>query len=120
MRYHHKTSRNYSKSVCSETYICNHSVYSNCTLYKLDSLGLAVIQQRYNPETKTTYWTELDPGLADDIYLSPGFFYLFQERAGKPNNGLYPTMTVRQVMWALKMKPLPKQRWETVFDRRDI
>ena len=23
-------------------------------------------------------------------------------------------------MWALKMKPLPRERWETVFDRRDI
>lgn len=21
-------------------------------------------------------------------------------------------------MWALKMKPLPKQRWETCFDRK--
>jgi hypothetical protein len=24
------------------------------------------------------------------------------------------------MMWALKMKPLPKERWETAFDRRDI
>nr|DAP49012.1 MAG TPA: hypothetical protein [Caudoviricetes sp.] len=34
--------------------------------------------------------------------------------------GLYPTVTVRQIMWALKMKPIQKERWETVFDRRDI
>ena len=32
----------------------------------------------------------------------------------------YPTVTVRQIMWALKMKPIQKERWETVFDRRDI
>ena len=35
-------------------------------------------------------------------------------------DGLYPTVTVRQIMWALKMKPIQKERWETVFDRRDI
>lgn len=34
--------------------------------------------------------------------------------------GLYPTVTVRQMMWALKMKPMPKERWETVFDRKEI
>ena len=27
------------------------------------------------------------------------------------------TVTVRQIMWALRMKPLKKERWETVFDR---
>lgn len=35
-------------------------------------------------------------------------------------DGLYPTVTVRQIMWALKMKPIPRERWETVFDRREI
>lgn len=32
----------------------------------------------------------------------------------------YPTVTIRQIMWALKMKPLPKQPWETVFDHTPI
>jgi len=31
-----------------------------------------------------------------------------------------PTVTVRQIMWALKMKPIKKEKWETCFDRRDI
>lgn len=31
-----------------------------------------------------------------------------------------PTVTIRQIMWALRMKPLPKNRWETTFDRRNI
>ena len=35
-------------------------------------------------------------------------------------DGLYPTVTIRQIMWALKMKPIQRQRWETCFDRRDI
>lgn len=29
-------------------------------------------------------------------------------------------VTVRKIMWALKMKPLNKNRWETCFDRRTI
>ena len=33
---------------------------------------------------------------------------------------LYPTVTIRQIMWALKMKPIQRQRWETCFDRREI
>lgn len=32
----------------------------------------------------------------------------------------YPTVTIRQIMWALKMKPIKRERWETVFDRRDV
>lgn len=35
-------------------------------------------------------------------------------------SGLYPTVNVRQLMWALRMKPMRKERWETVFDRKDI
>lgn len=38
----------------------------------------------------------------------------------EPKDGIYPTMTVRQAMWAAKMKPLKKERWETVFDHKDI
>ena len=67
-----------------------------------------------------TYWSELDPWLTDALYLADGFKKLFLERSGSNINGLYPTITIRQAMWALKMKPLPKERWETVFDRRSI
>jgi len=45
---------------------------------------------------------------------------VFNARADKSYNGLYPTITVRQLMWALKIKPLKKERWETCFDRKDI
>ena len=77
-----------------------------------------VIQQRYIPETKYTYWNEIDPDLQDDIYLNPGFKSYFHKKAAPPVNDIYPTVTVRQLMWALRMKPLPKQIWETVFDSR--
>lgn len=82
--------------------------------------GLVVIQQRFHPDTKSTTWGEIDPWLTDSIYLHPKFKSYFDERAGECKNGFYPTVTVRQLMWALKMKPLPRERWETVFDRRDI
>ena len=56
----------------------------------------------------------------DALYLNERFKDYFDERAAEPVDGLYPTVTVRQIMWALKMKPIPRQRWETVFDRREI
>ena len=43
-----------------------------------------------------------------------------KERAGLAADDLYPTTTVRQIMRALKMNPLKKERWETTFDRRTI
>ena len=89
MRYHYEKPTIYL-SMYGKRYICDHPVYDK---------GLAVTQQRYDAETKSTFWTE---------------------RAGTCTNGLWPTVTIRQIMWALKMKPLQKQRWETVFDRRDI
>lgn len=91
-----------------------------CTLYSIGNMGLAVIQQRYLPDTKCTYWSEIDPWLTDQLYLHPGFKKFFDERAGECVNGLYPTVTIRQIMWALKMKPIKRERWETCFDRRNI
>jgi len=119
MRYHYEKPEIYG-SMYGKNYICDHPVYSKCTLYKLDGKGLAVIQQRFDSETKCTYWDAVDPWLTDELYLHPKFKEYFDERAKKCTNGLYPTVTVRQIMWAFKMKPLPKERWETVFDRKDI
>lgn len=119
MRYHYEKPSIYL-SMYGELYICDHPVYNSCTLFKIENNGLAVIQQRYNHEIKSTEWTELDPWLTDDIYLHPNFKKFFDDRSGKCTDGLYPTVTVRQIMWALKMKPLPRERWETVFDRRII
>lgn len=119
MRYHYKKPTIYS-SIYGTTYTCNHPVYNDCTLYQIGSKGLAVIQQRYDIGTKTTRWTEIDPWLTDTIYLHPKFKAFFDERSGECMDGLYPTVTIRQIMWALKLKPIPKERWETCFDRKDI
>ena len=62
----------------------------------------------------------MDPWITDDLYLHPHFKEYFDMRSGMSMDGLYPTVTVRQIMWALKMKPIKRERWETVFDRRDI
>jgi hypothetical protein len=82
--------------------------------------GLAVIQQRYDPDTKSTWWDEIDSWLTDSLYLHPKFKEYFDERASECVDGLYSTVTIRQMMWGLKMKPLRRERWETCFDRRDI
>lgn len=103
-----------------QTYTCDHPVYNKCTLYTTNDKGLAVIQQRFDPETKETYWGEIDPWLTDDLYLHPKFKEFFEDRSGPATDGLYPTVSIRQVMWALKMKPLPRGRWETYFDRKNI
>ena len=87
--------------------VCYGTHYWNCN-------------RAYDAESKATFWTEVDAWLTDALYLHPNFKAFFDKRAGTRTDGLWPTVTIRQIMWALKMKPLPKQRWETVFDRRDI
>ena len=119
MRYHYEKPTIYL-SVYGTNYICSHPVYNNCTLFKIENKGLAIIQQRYDPNTKRTWWGEIDPWLTDDLYLHTGFKKYFDERSGECTGGLYPTVTIRQIMWALKMKPIPRERWETCFDRRYI
>lgn len=119
MRYHYKKPDIYS-TMYGSTYICDHPVYNRCTIFTIGDKGLAVIQQRYDEMTKQTRWGEIDPWLADPLYLHPRFKKFFDERAKRCTDGLYPTVTIRQIMWALKMKPIPRERWETCFDRRDI
>lgn len=119
MRYHYEKPTIYL-SMYGTTYECDYPVYHKCTLFQMGEKGLAVIQQRHEPETKRTWWGEIDPWLTDDLYLHPKFKMYFDQRANAAKDGLYPTLTIRQLMWALKMKPIPRERWETYFDRRDI
>ena len=119
MRYHYQTKTN---TICTygHVYICDHPLYSKCTLYRHNRYGLAVIQQRFNAKNKSTYWEDIDAFLVDDIYKHPKFKDYFEKMSKVPINGLYPTVTVRQIMWALKMKPLKKMMWETTFDHTPI
>ena len=119
MRYHYEKPSLYL-SMYGDTYRCDHPVYNECTLFKLYDKGLAVIQQRYDTRNKRSWWGEIDPWLTDTLYLHPRFKEFFDERSGECMDGLYPTVTIRQIMWALKIKPIPRERWETCFDRRYI
>lgn len=119
MRYHYEKPTIYF-SIYGVTYECDHPVYDKCTLYKIGNKGLAVIQQRFDTTSKTTWWSEIDPWLTDEIYLHSKFKEFFDSRAGEATDGLYPTVSIRQIMWALKLKPVPRERWETYFDRRVI
>lgn len=119
MRYHYEKPSIFISKYGS-IYVCDHPVYDKCTLFKIGDKGLAVIQQRFDNDRKLTWWSSIDPWLTDDLYLHPRFKEYFDERSGKGTDGLYPTVTIRQIMWALKMKPIPRERWETCFDRKDI
>ena len=70
MRYHY-TKPDIYLSMYGELYICNHPVYNRCTLFTIGDKGLSVIQQRFNSDTKSTYWTEVDSWLTDSLYLHP-------------------------------------------------
>lgn len=58
------------------TYECDHPLYNRCTLYQIGNKGIAIVQQRFDADTKSTYWTEIDPWLNDILYLSPAFAYV--------------------------------------------
>lgn len=97
-------------------YHCDHPLYDICTLYRIGEKGLSVIQQRYDEVSKTSWWCNIDDELVDDIYLNPNFQEYFNIHAREVDeNGLYPTVTIRQIMWGLKMKPLKRAYWETRF-----
>ena len=117
MRYKYKRPDVYV-SMYGELYSCNHPVYDRCTLYRIGDKGLAVIQQYCHK--KLTYWDAVEPCLTDKLYLQPKFLDFFEKYADSDVNGLFPTVTIRQIMWALRLKPLPKERWETVFDHKPI
>lgn len=97
-----------------ETYHCDHPRYNKCTLFcDREGQGIAVIQQRYDPLTKHTWWDEIDQWLASDIYIHPMFKPFFKDHAAfQDEKGLYPTFEVRKLMWLFRMCPMKKEEWE--------
>ena len=94
-------------------YKCEHPLYSECTLLQMGGKGLAVVQKRFNSKLKVFWYGPIDSWLADLIMMQPGFEAYFEEHSGYGEDYIYPTVTVRQIMWALKMKPLRKSEWES-------
>ena len=111
MRYFYKKPDDWVSA--GKVYRCDHPKYNQCTLYLDDGRGLAIIQERFSPDTKTRRWSSIDPWLAGDIFFHEDFPEFFDEHAEEADeNGLYPTFPVRTVMWMLRMKPLKKEFWE--------
>ena len=105
MRYHYQKPDIYL-SMYGELYICNHPVYDRCTLFTIGDKGLAVIQQRFSADTKNTYWTEVDSWLTDSFIFTSKIQGLFRQPIRRVYGRIYnPTVTIRQIMWALKMNP---------------
>lgn len=111
MRYFYEPEETVRRS--NRTYKCDHPLYSACTLYKDGDKGLAVVQQRFNEQLKVFWWGPIDPWLVDAIFSREEFSEYFLKKSGDCTDGLYPTVTVRQIMWALRMKPLKKTWWES-------
>lgn len=119
MRYHTEPPEVFGTSY-GKDYRCDHPVYNHGTLYTIGDKGLVVIQQKYMPGMKQTWWDVIDKEYRDMIYLNKNFKEFFDKHADRPKDGLYPTVTLRQIMWGLRMKPLKKQPWETYFDHKPI
>jgi hypothetical protein len=100
------------------TYRCDHPLYSACTLIRKDELGLAIIQQRFNGRLKIFWYGPIESWLVDEIVAHPGFESYFVDHAEKATDGLYPTVEIRRLMWALRMKPLEKAAWESQLLQR--
>lgn len=98
-----------------ETYQCDHPYYNSCTLFKSKEKGLAVIQQRFNKNTKTTWWTGIDYFWTKEIEQNVYFKKVFDEMAGDCKDGIYPTIELRKLLWKLKLKPEKREEWETRF-----
>ena len=49
------------------------------------------------------------PSVYLSMYLHPGFKDYFDKRSGSCTDELYPIVTVQQMMWALKIKPIQKE-----------
>lgn len=110
MRYHHD-------AVEAHIGRASHPLYSRFTLFELDDKrGLAVVQLRFNEYQKSAFWAPVDTALSCSICTNDNLKDYLEEHAGEPDqNGVYPTVDVRKLMWAIKMKPLPKNAWEKGF-----
>lgn len=106
MRYHYEKPKAWSQNF-GEIYACDHPLYSSCTLYRTGETGLAVVQYRWSPKMKIARLGPIDPWLVDQIYVNPMFREYFLKHSGeKSPDGLFPTVFLRKLMYALRMKPI--------------
>lgn len=101
--------------ITSDVRTTSHPAYRGFTLFSDGIRGLGVVQQFYIKDFKYTYWGPLDSNLLIFIFHSPNFEDWWNTEAKTPEFGEYPIFEARKVMWALGMKPLKKELWETKF-----
>ena len=99
-------------------YYCDAPLYNACTLFRNGNIGIAIIQEHYDPNRKVKWWGPIKPWIAYDIWRNPNFGKYMINHASEPNEkGIYPTIQLRQLMWKLRMKPLKKEFWEeNIYD----
>ena len=102
--------RLYGKDVNS-----SHTLIRSGTLFQQGALGLLVVQNRFDEESKSFYYGAIDGWLCNEIYLNERFADAFKKFAGPCVNGNYPVIKLRKLMWALRMKPLKKEYFEEDF-----
>ena len=90
----------------------DHPVYKAGTLYLERNKGLIVVQKHFDPNRRECWFGAVDFWIANDIYTSKNFPEYFFSNASESD---YPIFELRKVMWALRMKPLQKEEWETYF-----
>lgn len=111
MKYYYEKPETWDNT--GQTYICDHPLYNRCTLFKKGKKGLAIIQEHFNEKTKARWWGTIVPWLASDIYKNCNFKNIFDQYANEADDrGIYPTLTLRKIMRALRMKPLRREYWE--------
>lgn len=109
MKYFYERPHNYI-AMFGEVVSVSHPLFTNATLYFSKGKGVLVVVQEFDYESKAITWSSLPPYLANDIYLNEHFPGFFRANA---TSGDYPIFTARQLMWALRMKPLHRETWET-------
>ena len=115
MRYYYQNRSTEEKEDPDKGYVrwLPHKCYYLCTLFEKDNRGLAVVRPIFDEVEKTITFTALEDSLANDICNQPDFDEYFAEHADYQDaDGCYPTIGVRKIMWALRMKPLKKEEWE--------
>lgn len=123
MKGYYKRVSKFNRLCGAKMYKCNHPIYDKCTLFIMDGFdgyGLAVIQQRFSDSEKLSWWGPIDPYLTDDISKTRGFEDFFIRHAGVAESGIYPTIELRKLMYALNMKPLIKEYWEVKLDSQKL
>ena len=55
--------------------------------FRMVGKGMAVIQQRFDTDTKSTWWSEVDPWLTDDLYAHPGLSFTLTNVLGRVRTG---------------------------------